>query len=186
MSDVNRSASDGYPAGSQPPPAVKSADTAPSAYSRNLPHLQRRQATLFVTFATRKRWVLPEDVRAEVLAHCLHDNGERLLMHAAVIMPDHVHLLFSPLANAVGEPFTLATIMSGIKGTSAHTVNRALGRKGSVWEEESFDRLLRSDQSIRQKAEYICANPVRAGLVSHEDEWPWLWREWVEGPHEIG
>ena len=186
MSDVNRSAGDGYPAGSQPPPAVQRNDTAPSAYSRNLPHLQRRQATLFVTFATRKRWVLPEGVRVAVLKHCLYDNGGKLIMHAAVIMPDHVHLLCSPLANAVGEPFTLATIMSGIKGSSAHTVNRALKRTGSVWEEESFDRLLRSDESIRQKAEYICANPVRAGLVSHEDEWRWLWREWVEGLREIG
>jgi len=170
--------------GSQPPPAVPRDDTAPSAYSRNLPHLQRRQATLFVTFATRRRWVLPDAIRAAVLKHCLHDNGEKLQMHAVVIMPDHVHLLFSPLANAVGEPFTLATIMSGIKGSSAHTVNRALARRGNVWEEESFDRLLRSDESIRQKSEYICANPVRAALVPTEDEWPWLWREWVEGRPE--
>ena len=91
---------------------------------------------------------------------------------------------FSPLANADGEPFTLATIMGGIKGAAAHTVNRALARKGSVSEEESFDRLLRSDESIRQKSEYSCANPVRAGLVPNEDEWPWLWREWVEGRRE--
>ena len=185
MRDGNRRAGDRYRAGSQPPSAVPRDDTAPSAYSRNLPHLQRRQSTLFVTFATRKRWVLPEAVRAAVLKHCLHDDGEKLQMHAVVIMPDHVHLLFSPLANAVGEPFTLATIMSGIKGSSAHTVNRALARKGSVWEEESFDRLLRSDESIRQKSEYICANPVRAALVPTEDEWPWLWREWVEGRRDI-
>lgn len=143
--------------------------------------MQRRHATLFVTFATRKRWVLPGEARAIVLRHCLHDNGEKLLMHAAVIMPDHVHLLFSPLATADGEPFTLQSIMGSIKGASAHSVNRALERSGTVWEEESFDRLLRSDESIRQKGEYICANPVRAGLVPHEDGWPWLWREWVEG-----
>lgn len=96
-------------------------------------------------------------------------------------MPDHVHILLTPGADEHGDVFGLAQIMNGIKGASAHAVNRAIARKGRVWQEESFDTMLRSDESIRQKAEYICANPVRAGLAHHEDEWPWLWREWVEG-----
>ncbi len=101
-------------------------------------------------------------------------------------MPDHVHLVFSPLSHGDGEPYTLAEIMSGIKGASAHTVNRLLGRKGQVWEEESFDRLLRAEEKVREKAEYICANPVRANLVAQEDDWPWLWREWIEGMSQGG
>jgi|CXWL01.1.fsa_nt_gi REP element-mobilizing transposase RayT len=167
--------------GSQPPPAVNARATARSVYKRNLPHIQARSAAYFVTFATRKRWILPETVRAAVLTHCLHDHESKILMHAAVVMPDHVHLLFSTLGAADGEPFTLAEIMSSIKGASAHTVNKLLSRKGPVWEEESFDRLLRRDEKLREKAEYICANPIRANLAAHEDEWPWLWREWAEG-----
>ena len=167
--------------GSQPPPAVKVQRSAAAAYRRNLPHIQRRSGTYFVTFSTRQRWVLPEAVREAVLSHCLHDHERKLPMHAAIVMPDHVHLLFSTLADVSGEPFLLADIMSGIKGAAAHTVNRLLSRKGSVWEAESFDRVLRSDEKQREKAEYICANPVLAGLVDSEDAWPWLWREWVEG-----
>lgn len=102
-------------------------------------------------------------------------------MHAVVVMPDHVHLLFTVLTGPEGEPYSLARIMSGIKGAAAHTVNKKLARKGHVWEEESFDRLLRSNEKLREKAEYICANPVRAGLAADEDDYRWLWREWVEG-----
>ena len=40
---------------------------------------------------------------------------------------------------------------------------------------------LRSDEDVRKRVEYICANPVRAGLSQHEDDYPWLWREWIEG-----
>jgi hypothetical protein len=40
---------------------------------------------------------------------------------------------------------------------------------------------LRSDESARSKAEYVCQNPVRHGLVANENDYPWLWREWVEG-----
>jgi hypothetical protein len=71
--------------------------------------------------------------------------------------------------------------MSGIKGASAHSVNKVLLRRGRVWQDESFDHVLRSDEKVREKVEYICQNPVRKGLVAHEGDYPWLWREWQEG-----
>ncbi|MFW6189717.1 MAG: hypothetical protein ACOC7T_04710 [Planctomycetota bacterium] len=41
--------------------------------------------------------------------------------------------------------------------------------------------MLPSYECIREKVEYICRNPVRAGLVDSPEEYPWLWRTWVEG-----
>jgi len=154
---------------------------APATRARKLPHIQRERKTLFVTFVTQKRWILPESVRQIVLDHCLHDHLAQYEMHAVVVMPDHVHLLFTPLGDDDANTYGLSQIMNSMKGASAHAVNRALGRKGAVWQQEWFDRLLRSDESIRNTADYICANPVRAGLAEHEDTYPWLWRSW-EGP----
>ena len=96
-------------------------------------------------------------------------------------MPDHVHLVFTQLRDEQGNIFGLAEIMNGIKGVSAHSVNKALKRRGPVWLYESFDRMLRTDESILQKVDYICQNPVRQGLVENVDDYPWLWREWIEG-----
>ena len=153
-------------------------------YRRNLPHLQREGKTYFVTFRTWHYFALPEGVRAIVLQHCLHDHGAKLVMHGVVVMPDHVHLVFTPLQDALGNTFGLEEILHGIKGASAHSVNRALGRRGHVWQDESFDHILRSDESAVSKAEYVCQNPVRKGLVAKPDDYPWLWREWVEGADE--
>ena len=75
----------------------------------------------------------------------------------------------------------MAEILSGIKGASAHSINKALNLRGKVWQDESFDHLLRSDESAYCKVQYICENPVRQGLVKEIDDYPWLWREWVEG-----
>jgi REP element-mobilizing transposase RayT len=150
-------------------------------YRRNLPHLQADDKTQFVTFATFKRWRLPESVRGLVLNHCLHDHGKKIQMHGAVVMPDHVHLIFTQLRDLSGNIFGLAEIMNGIKGASSHSVNKALKRRGPVWLYESFDRILRTDENLHQKVEYICQNPLRKGLVTCEDDYPWLWREWVEG-----
>ena len=152
-----------------------SAKSPKSAYKRYLPHLQRPGKPVFITFATWKRRALPERERQLVLDCVVAGHTDRFNLHAAAIMPDHVHVLLTPVNDEHGETFGIAQIMHAIKGASAHAVNRALSRSGRVWQPESFDHVLRSDESTRQKAEYICANPVRAGLVAHEDDYPWLW-----------
>src|SRR5206468_3171753 len=91
-------------------------------------------------------------------------------------MPDHVHLICTPY-----NPYVLATILRRVKGNSARQINLKRGESGAVWQREYFDRILRSDEDVREKAEYICNNPVRAGLVREISEYRWIWREWIEG-----
>jgi REP element-mobilizing transposase RayT len=146
-------------------------------YRRRLPHYQIASAPLFVTFGTFGRWILPEPARDLVLQHCLHDHRKRIQLSATVVMPNHVHLLFWALRDGSGWPFRLVDIMHSLKSASAHSVNRLLGCEGPVWEEESFDHVLRSDESWEAKREYIRQNPVRAGLVKRAQEYRWLWTD---------
>jgi REP element-mobilizing transposase RayT len=111
-----------------------------------------------------------------VLECCLQERGASIDLHAVVVMPTHVHLLFTALRNAEGWLMSLPQVMRLIKGRSAHLVNRLLDRHGPVWQEESFDHVLRSNESLSEKANYICQNPVRAGLVRSEIDYPWLWQ----------
>jgi len=91
-------------------------------------------------------------------------------------MPDHVHMIFTPLLNqAVCDAYSLAEIMDAIKGASAHKINRLLGRSGKVWQTESFDRVLRSSEKLDEKIQYILDNPVRGRMVSNWNEYRWLW-----------
>ena len=114
-------------------------------YRRNLPHLQRDDKPHFLTFCTHLRWILPETARDLVLASCLRDNDSKIDISAIVVMPDHVHMIFTPLVNLEArEVYSLGEIMDAIKGASAHKINRQLGRTGKVWQTESFDRVLRS------------------------------------------
>jgi hypothetical protein len=64
--------------------------------------------------------------------------------------------------------------MKGIKGVSARRINQRLGRKGSLWQDESFDRIMRAGE-FEFKKNYIMANPVDAGLCKKPEEYPWLW-----------
>src|SRR5436189_1589280 len=146
------------------------------ATRRHLPHLEKSGKTYFSTFATRFREVLTPSSRSIALSCCLHDHESAYWLECAVVMPDHVHLIFTPF-----EGKRLSTIMDAIKGASSHLINRATGRRGRLWGDESFHRIVRSSENLRAKCEYVCNNPVRAGLVTSPDEWPWLWRSGTDG-----
>jgi len=104
-----------------------------------------------------------------------HDNGKTIDLHAAVIMPDHVHLLFTGLRDADGWTFALPEILRAIKGSSARSINKLAGRSGQVWQDESFEHVLRGNESLRETVEYIRQNPVRRGLVDQPEAYEWLW-----------
>jgi REP element-mobilizing transposase RayT len=156
-------------------------------YRRNLPHIQGFNAVYFVTFRTKGDLYLPPGARSIALKHCLFEDGRRIELHAAVIMPNHAHLLFTALENDRAEPYSLAEIMKGIKGSSAYNINRLLDRRGQLWQDESFDRILRS-REFEYKLNYICANPVDAGLCNRPKEYRWLWTQPAQAgvpvPHE--
>ena len=101
-------------------------------------------------------------------------------------MPDHLHLIFTPLVNPENREIdSLAEIMGGIKGASAQLINRELDRQGRVWQTESFDRVLRSSESLDAKVAYILDNPIRAGLVSQWKDYAWTWRRPEKNPSAV-
>ncbi len=144
-------------------------------YRRRLPHYQKSDRPLFVTFRKLTRDALPEPARDLVLQHCLYEHGRRIDLHAVVVMPDHVHLLFTPLRDKAGWPILMHKIMKAMKGTSARDINKLRGVSGPLWQDESFDHVLRSEESLREKIEYIRMNPVRKGLVQEPEQYKWLW-----------
>ena len=146
------------------------------AHSRKLPHHQLDFKAFFITFSTHDHWTLPGSVRQIVIDTCLAGKGRKFCLYAVLLMSDHVHVVLAPKYDANG-PVSVAEIMQAIKGASAHRINKALGRRGKIWEEESFDRALRREESIGDKVDYILGNPVGAGPATNPLEHRWLWRE---------
>jgi putative transposase len=140
-------------------------------YRRRLPHYQPDAKIFFITFCTYQRWTLPERARRIVLDACLRGDSILFDLLAVVVMPDHTHLALVPRCQS-DRTVSIAEIMQAIKGTSAHKINREFGRRGPVWQQESFDRALRQEQQVDQKIDYMLGNPVRAGLVRNPMDYP--------------
>jgi len=149
---------------------------------RRLPHFERPWGKYMVTFSTRQKRQLTPAERDLVMASILYAHEHRQYqLFAACVMPDHVHLLFEPQIkeqDQEGKPvfYPLGEIMHGIKSTTAHRINKAAKVTGvHVWEEESFDRLMRGDADLEEKFHYICRNPWDNGVVPMTEPYQWLW-----------
>src|ERR1039458_5672930 len=78
-------------------------------------------------------------------------------------MPNHVHALVRPV-----QGYLLKEILPSWKSFSAHKLNEALGRKGTFWQDESFDCIVRNPAQLEKYSAYIQANPAKAGLKAGE------------------
>ena len=126
---------------------------------RNLPHWFINNSVYFITFRTKKI-TLSEEERCSVLRHIVEGNNKYYTLFVAVVMPDHCHLIVKPDKN-----YSLSRILKGIKGVTARNINKIRCKKGSLWLDESFDRIIRNEEELKEKMEYILFNPVKKGLI---------------------
>jgi putative transposase len=88
-------------------------------------------------------------------------------LYAWVIMPHHVHVVFEPKDALPG-------IMRWLKRRAGRVANRILGHTGMpFWQDESYDHWIRSSQEPQEIIACVESNPVNAGLMDTEEQWPW-------------
>ncbi len=161
-------------------------------YRRNLPHIQPDGVALFITFRLYGTLPLkygcnghdfaaadreldrttqgPSWLNQPNIAGCVCETlrqGERVRdlyeLGAFVVMPNHVHILIEPKVPA-------PKVTQFIKGVSARRANELLLRRGQpFWQDESFDRWVRSPEERSKIIRYIESNPVRANLASRAE-----------------
>ncbi len=83
-----------------------------------------------------------------------------------VLMPDHLHLFVAL------EAISLSAWMKSLKNALSKTL-RIQGHDAPHWQRGFFDHLLRSGESYSQKWDYVRENPVRSGLVTKPEDWPY-------------
>lgn len=97
----------------------------------------------------------------------LHFEGQRYHLATWCIMPNHVHVVVQPM----GE-HRLQDILHSWKSFTATKINSLLDRKGTLWERESFDHLIRRPEHAEHFVRYTEYNPVAAGLCTKPGDWP--------------
>ncbi len=148
---------------------------------RNLPHWQLRGGTYFLTWRCSATVALTEIERDFALSAIRYWDGTRWKVFAAVVMPDHIHVLVRPLSKGDGD-WDLAELLHSVKSYSAHRIAKARRNQSdtgptsmSIWQDERYDRWIRDIDEFAEKWQYIADNPVKAGLVRCSSDYRWLY-----------
>ena len=101
-------------------------------------------------------------------------DGDRYKLISWVVMPNHIHLLLRPKPGN-----KLEKIMHSFKSYTASESNKILGREGTFWMRDAFDRYVRDAAHFDRVIRYIENNPVKARLCSTPDGWEFgsAWNE---------
>jgi REP element-mobilizing transposase RayT len=146
------------------------ADSLPAAIREELTNTQPDDRVLAIDAALDRghgrRDLANPAVGALVQGALLAFDGERYAMNAWCIMPNHVHALVE-----IRSEYRLDQIVHSWKSYTSKRANRLLGRIGSFWSPEYFDRYMRDDEHFAATIAYIEGNPVKAGLCEEIADW---------------
>ncbi|MDD2228005.1 MAG: transposase [Candidatus Cloacimonetes bacterium] len=148
---------------------------------REINYLQQNNARLFKIYqeydlelASFKHpgFSLNETEIAKIITDAFHYfDGVRFELLAFCVMSNHIHLLVQALKQDNGEYYRISNIVQSLKRYTAKEINSTLGKKGQVWDDYYFDRIIRTSKSYDNVVNYILMNPVAAGLVDSPEKW---------------
>jgi putative transposase len=103
----------------------------------------------------------------------LRFQHDRYFVSCYVVMPNHCHLSIKPLGQ-----WDLGDILQPMKGVAAHRINKLRGTSGSIWQDESYDRIIRDREQLWRVIQYIGKNPKLSNIPV--DAWQrWVHPDWV-------
>ncbi len=121
--------------------------------------------TYFVTSNTAQwRPLFKYERWAELFVKTLYGyRPERFALHGFVVMPDHFHLLITPVQS-------LERAVQCIKGGFSFRAKKELGWNGEVWIAGFSDHRIRDGEDFEGHQRYIGRNPVEARLAERVEE----------------
>jgi putative DNA methylase len=129
---------------------------------------RRRQIERYLDSGAGHCWLYQPEIADTVENALLYFDGERYLLEAWVVMPNHVHALFTLTG---GHAFS--EVLHSWKSYTSKVVNRLLIRSGEFWCPDYYDRFIRDQAHFARAVEYIEMNPVKAGLCQRPEDWPY-------------
>ena len=134
-------------------------------------NITRTSRTIFVTAKTvMGRALLQSDRNAMLFIDVLRSyvTARKFKLHDFVVMPDHVRLLIT-----VSGEMSIEKAVQFIKGGFSYRLKKEFGYSGEVWQRGFSETRVNDKDSFAKHREYIAQNPVKRGLASTPEEYPY-------------
>ena len=151
-----------------PLPVGQASRLSTKSWERHLPHFQTSFDYYFITFVTHNRRPLIPFQKDYIYNSIRFLDGKKYILYAAVVLNDHVHIIIEPKE-------AISKIMHSIKSYTEHKINVRLNRNGKFWQNESMDKIIKSERELSEKLNYIIYNPIKAKLSQDYTDYKWLY-----------
>jgi putative transposase len=108
-----------------------------------------------------------EDARLFLALLALEVRRQRWDCHAFCLMPNHYHAILDT------DLVRLSRGVHRLNGVFAQTFNERHARSGHLFGDRFAAFAIRDEDHLRNATEYVLWNPIRAGLCTQPEEWPW-------------
>jgi REP element-mobilizing transposase RayT len=116
--------------------------------------------------------VLDGDEPAAIAASAMeHFDDQLYLLFTYIVMPNHVHVVLKPF-----DGYPLEDILASWKKFSSRRINSALHQAGNLWQEESYDRIVRDSEHLLEVLNYLEKNADQIG----RKRVPWICPQWAD------
>ena len=106
--------------------------------------------------------LLKDDRLSLIANHAIHYfHNQHYELGASVVMPNHVHCIVRPFS---ANDMQLEYIIGSWKSYTARRINLAIDQRGKLWQDESYDRIVRDEVHLWRCLQYIGRNPKKAGM----------------------
>ena len=123
---------------------------------------------VFLTLCTKEKKNILANDKAHTLVQEAWKIADEWMVGRYVIMPNHIHLFCAP---GTLPPLALSRWVNFCKSHIAR--NWPNQSDAPIWQRHFWDTQLRRGENYDLKWNYVVANPVRAGLVSRPEDWPY-------------
>jgi REP element-mobilizing transposase RayT len=180
-----------------------------SFYLKQLPHMRHRGGCFFVTLCTYDSIPVPPQIIPEhtgyleyfeqydryhdagnnginiarpdlaqlITTALMEKNGALYEILYSCIMSNHIHLVLD--TGIARYPMTLGSILKKIKARSSRVINIYLKSSGNFWQSTSYYHQIKNDTELNKIGNYIIENPVKAGKVTHWEDWPYTYVKYL-------
>ncbi len=136
-------------------------------------------ATYFFTvnLAERNKSLLTENI--DLLRAVMRKVKQRhpFIIVAMVILPDHLHTLWTLPEGDADYPMRWSLIKSGFSRAIAKTecinASRIGRRERGIWQRWYWEHQIRDETDLQRHVDYIHSNPVKHGHAGQASDWPY-------------
>jgi len=148
----------------------------------------------FTVVTYRRRRILTGELSRTCLRNAFEKvRAKRYFETVAIcLLPEHLHCIwklpagdadFSTRWSLVKKDFTMSFVNEGGE-EFAQSASRWGHRHRGIWQRRFWEHQIRDERDLQRHVDYVHYNPVKHGLVTRLEDWPWsTYHQWVESGH---